>query len=614
MAFLAIKRSNKLFSIFFAILFIVLSFGVIKQSVPIAKAAIGASCSFDAQCGGCERCSGLIGGTCYATPGSISGVSCLDASLASKPMGWDLCVGEVATTYYDACVGVINHTCVRTFKASTGCLPNLCCLTGTPPNSQAECKASCVSCAAAAPTVTVTPDTYSGPAGAQTFNVKIKRNDTGCPIDKTISGAISCTGGTPTPSTFTTVALDPGEEDAGTNISINITANGNCKFTAQSPDNAAIDYQGSKTVNFTVVPAGGTWIRYSIGFYIAHDCSTNDYFNKTELDGQACPGGTWQNCLNNSPSTGAYDCFIGFGVDCITTTKRCSDKFYAGDCDCVPAAGAEICNNGIDDPDPDALIDCADIVDCPNGTLCSGGGTCSGGACVPAGPPNVHIDTCASCNPVGTGPCQNMLNNNLWTAISAPTTLAMCSADTNVSSICATEIAGGFNGCQVGLSNGFTCPCASGGPGCVPATCAGGCPDGMPCATGKTCQSGVCKPAAAVCDNDKKCEVGAGETAANCPNDCKACGGPGMYVSPLGPGYCTIEEILGNATSWILALVSSIIILVIIIGGLMYISSAGDEEKLRASKNMIFYAIVGLAIILVSYALITEVTNLLKGA
>lgn len=158
------------------------------------------------------------------------------------------------------------------------------------------------------------------------------------------------------------------------------------------------------------------------------------------------------------------------------------------------------------------------------------------------------------------------------------------------------------------------------GAGCVANTCNGVqyCPGvGQPWANcpiaGQTCQvaTGLCGGGGGgVCGNGI-CEVG--ETAVSCPVDCAPCSGPGMFVSPLGPGYCSIGQILTHATNWILSLVSTIIILILIIGGLMYISSSGDEQKLRTSKNIIFYAVVGLGIILISYALITEVTNILKG-
>ncbi len=115
------------------------------------------------------------------------------------------------------------------------------------------------------------------------------------------------------------------------------------------------------------------------------------------------------------------------------------------------------------------------------------------------------------------------------------------------------------------------------------------CPDGTGCEGGGTCQGGACVPAGT------------------------PCGGPGMLVSPLGPGYCSIAEILEKATNYILSLVSAIIILIIIIGGLMYISSTGDEERMRTSKNIILYAIIGFGIILISYALITEVVDVIRG-
>ncbi len=639
MDFLVLKeRSKNLFLVCFAILFFVLNFWVIL--IPKLTEANGCqtSCNdvagFDIpgtiNCGGNSGCfytnaghidAGSDDGACSVAgtglrscnPITLYNASCSDANMQCKESS---CAGLTGTDGA-SCVVTLGHsvdtgfgpTC-STIDTKNGKWDNInkkCveCPSGTVwadsgqiyySGNPIDLAACGVVCTPAAPTVTVTPATYSGPAATQTFSISATRADSSGCTSASIPLTVSCTVDTPSWTSNTTSAVVYNGTGTQT-MDVPISASGKCTFIAKSPDNSLT---ASKTVDITVVPAGGTWIRYSTGgFYIAHDCSTGDYFNKSELDGQTCVGGTWQNCLNNSPLTGAYDCFIGFGVDCITTTKRCSDKFYAGDCDCVPAAGVEICNNGIDDSDPDTLVDCADIVDCPNDTLCSGGGTCSGGACVPAGPPNVHIDTCASCNPVGTGPCQNMLNNNLWTAISAPTTSAMCSTDTNVSSICAAEIAGGFNGCQVGLSNGFTCPCGGGPVGCVVNTCGG---------SGGIQRCLVAGGAWTDCPGGGTCS-GAGV----CSHPAGApCSGPGMFISPLGPGYCTIGQILTKATNWILALVSSIIILVIIIGGLMYITSAGDEERLRTSKNIIYYAIVGLGIILISYALITEVVNLLN--
>lgn len=91
------------------------------------------------------------------------------------------------------------------------------------------------------------------------------------------------------------------------------------------------------------------------------------------------------------------------------------------------------------------------------------------------------------------------------------------------------------------------------------------------------------------------------------------CSANDQFQNPLGNGYCNTTEIITNGTNWILTLVASIIILILIIGGIRYITSTGDEDKIRASKNMITYAIIGLGIILISLALVTEIADVLNG-
>lgn len=94
------------------------------------------------------------------------------------------------------------------------------------------------------------------------------------------------------------------------------------------------------------------------------------------------------------------------------------------------------------------------------------------------------------------------------------------------------------------------------------------------------------------------------------PSSAASCSGPGLYRSPIK--FCNIQELLLEATGWILGLVSSIIILILVIGGLMYVTSTGDEERLRTAKNIILYAIIGLGIILISYSLVVEVKSILN--
>lgn len=227
------------------------------------------------------------------------------------------------------------------------------------------------------------------------------------------------------------------------------------------------------------------------------------------------------------------------------------------------------------------------VVECKSNSDCASNNCDANGACVSAvAPPPPSISVCdqLSCGGVVTNvPCMcggvNKITEN---------GKFCCAAD-------------GFSGDEKNCKDSYSClPAIIAPPPPAPVPCGNGIKDTTP-------------PEA--CDTNLVSSCASGTV---CNSTCTACivppcSGTNMFESPLSFGYCTIEEILTNATNWILSLVSSIIVLIMIIGGLMYISSAGDEEKLVASKNIIKYAAIGLGIILVSYALITEVANLLKG-
>ncbi len=88
------------------------------------------------------------------------------------------------------------------------------------------------------------------------------------------------------------------------------------------------------------------------------------------------------------------------------------------------------------------------------------------------------------------------------------------------------------------------------------------------------------------------------------------CSGPGMYANPLT--YCKIEYLIDAAINWILGLASGIIILILILGGITYVTSAGDEDRIKTAKNTILYAIIGLVLILLAYTMINEMKVILN--
>ena len=64
-----------------------------------------------------------------------------------------------------------------------------------------------------------------------------------------------------------------------------------------------------------------------------------------------------------------------------------------------------------------------------------------------------------------------------------------------------------------------------------------------------------------------------------------------------------------NATNWILGFVGMIAVLMIIWGGVNYLTSAGDEDKARTGKKTLSYAIMGLIVAGIAYALVKVIIS-----
>lgn len=71
----------------------------------------------------------------------------------------------------------------------------------------------------------------------------------------------------------------------------------------------------------------------------------------------------------------------------------------------------------------------------------------------------------------------------------------------------------------------------------------------------------------------------------------------------------TLQTSVWNIVRTALLALGGVAIIVIIIGGIMYATSAGDSSKLTAAKNYIFYAVIGLVVAFLASAIITLVNN-----
>lgn len=75
----------------------------------------------------------------------------------------------------------------------------------------------------------------------------------------------------------------------------------------------------------------------------------------------------------------------------------------------------------------------------------------------------------------------------------------------------------------------------------------------------------------------------------------------------------TTEELVTSIVNWLLGITSAVVIIFLVYGGIMYITSSGDENQIEKSKKIITYAIIGLFLVLVSYSVVTTLNNIIFG-
>ncbi|HEX8390079.1 MAG TPA: hypothetical protein VF597_01530 [Candidatus Saccharimonadales bacterium] len=69
----------------------------------------------------------------------------------------------------------------------------------------------------------------------------------------------------------------------------------------------------------------------------------------------------------------------------------------------------------------------------------------------------------------------------------------------------------------------------------------------------------------------------------------------------------TISTIVERVVNLLIYLIGIISVLMIIIGGIRYTTSAGDSSQTKSARDTIIYAVVGLAISIMSYAIVNFV-------
>ncbi len=71
----------------------------------------------------------------------------------------------------------------------------------------------------------------------------------------------------------------------------------------------------------------------------------------------------------------------------------------------------------------------------------------------------------------------------------------------------------------------------------------------------------------------------------------------------------SLTEIVQSILNWIFGIIGIVAVVMIIIGGFNFMTSAGDPGKVKKGKDTILYGIIGLVIAILAFAIVNFVIN-----
>lgn len=81
-----------------------------------------------------------------------------------------------------------------------------------------------------------------------------------------------------------------------------------------------------------------------------------------------------------------------------------------------------------------------------------------------------------------------------------------------------------------------------------------------------------------------------------------------------GSGCVKASDVIQNAIQWVIAIAGIISAIFVVYGGISYTTSAGEPSKLQKAKQMITYALIGLAIVALAEIITAFVTNMIRNS
>ncbi len=85
------------------------------------------------------------------------------------------------------------------------------------------------------------------------------------------------------------------------------------------------------------------------------------------------------------------------------------------------------------------------------------------------------------------------------------------------------------------------------------------------------------------------------------------------FVMPVAQNQSSLQGMINTGLGLFMWVIGASAVIVIVVGGIMYATSAGDPGKAKTAKDAIMYAAIGLGVAIMGSAIVNFLVGVLKG-
>jgi hypothetical protein len=95
-------------------------------------------------------------------------------------------------------------------------------------------------------------------------------------------------------------------------------------------------------------------------------------------------------------------------------------------------------------------------------------------------------------------------------------------------------------------------------------------------------------------------------TSCGTPQECAK---QGVESAQTGSKDTDAKQVIQSIVNLLLFITGAVAVIMIVIGGIKYVTSAGEASQAKSAKDTILYAVIGLIVAIVAYAVVTFIIN-----